>query len=50
MGMYEQAETAARIYLSRDPESSYAHSLLGNIYLALGEKAEAEQEFTRAGK
>jgi len=48
--LYEKAETAALTYLSRDPESNYAHSLLGNIYMASGKKVEAELEFAKATK
>lgn len=50
LGSYEQAASAVLAYLKLNPESDYAHSLLGNVYLASGKKVKAEHEFAKAAK
>jgi protein O-mannosyl-transferase len=50
LGLYKEAETAARTYLNRGPKTSYAHTLLGNILLTLGKQPEAEREYAKASQ
>jgi protein O-mannosyl-transferase len=47
---YEQAETAAHKYMGKNPGSKSGHSMLGNIYAAMGRNAEATDEFAKATK
>jgi len=50
LGLYEQAQTTAQTYLSMVPGSKPGHSILGNIYAAMGKNIDAAHEFAKAEK
>ena len=50
LGLFEQAETTANIYLNLAPGSSSGHALRGKIYAAMGKNAKARREFSKVVK
>lgn len=45
---YQKALTLVRELIARNPNYYYGHQYLGHVYLAMGDLAQAETEYTRA--